>query len=126
MHTEEESRSLWCPLVQHEGVAGGSFNRGSVPGNPLNRARTAPQDTHLCSCIGSRCAAWRWAPAPVRSIPCADPLATTMPTRPIGVGMDWQFTPALMQFRISAWWTSPRESAPATGGCAWAASGPGP
>lgn len=125
MHTEEESRSLWCPLVQHEGTAGGSFNRGSVPGNPLNRARTATQDTHLCSCIGSRCAAWRWTPKPVLGVACSDPMATVAPARPIGVGMDWLFTPALPQFHIDAWWVSPRESAPATGRCAWVAPSQG-
>jgi hypothetical protein len=60
VHTETEAHHLWCPMVRHEGE-GASFNRGWQQSNPLNATR---QESFLCNCIGSRCAAWRWgAPA---------------------------------------------------------------
>jgi hypothetical protein len=59
MHTEEQAKHLWCPMVRHEGDSNGTFNRGWCPSNPLNSAGQAEQ-SYMCNCLASGCAMWRW------------------------------------------------------------------
>jgi hypothetical protein len=55
MHTEEEARKLWCPMVRYEeGV-----NRWSLGAEPLEKWGT--EDNPSASrCIASQCMMWRW------------------------------------------------------------------
>lgn len=116
MHTENEAKDLWCPLVRHEGD-GGTFNRGWAPHNPLNAATAASQAAFVCNCIASRCAAWRWGePLNVPTVPCADSLARTEPARPPGMPNTWSFIPSL--FGVTpAHWTAPEDARPRHGYC---------
>jgi hypothetical protein len=120
MHTENDAKNLWCPLVQHEGKSGGSFSRGWSPGNPLNRARSEAEDSHLCNCIGSRCAVWRWTarPAPL-TIACQNPRVTTEPPRPEGMPAAWIFIPCMPYCGTTAHWTAPNSGEPKLGYCGW-------
>jgi hypothetical protein len=55
MHTEDEARELWCPMVRYEREsAEPSFNR--CRGN--DGVHNNPPDP--CRCIASQCAMWRW------------------------------------------------------------------
>lgn len=54
MHTEEQARELWCPMVRHvvnaETVAAGNrFEEGF--------------HANECRCVVSQCAMWRWLSA---------------------------------------------------------------
>lgn len=61
MHTVEQAKELWCPMVRHEGDNGGSFNRGSLNNNPTNRdSADSKTPIYGCQCIGDQCAMWRW------------------------------------------------------------------
>ncbi len=72
MHTERQASELWCPMEHGK-------------------------DDEETTCIGSGCAAWRWAedhPA-LKSVRCADPNATTEPPRPAPyVPASWVFCPS--------------------------------
>lgn len=62
-HTPEEARSLWCPMVRHEGDVA-AFNRGTEDCNPTNanteKTPDAFKDKYSCTCIADKCAMWRW------------------------------------------------------------------
>lgn len=60
MTTESKARELWCPMVRHEGDDGGSFNRGFLDHNPLNKRKFDNTPSNGCFCIASECAMWRW------------------------------------------------------------------
>lgn len=70
MHTVEQAKELWCPMVRHEGGNGGSFNRGSLNNNPTNRdSAYSKTPIYGCQCIGDQCAMWRWGEGhPMRKI----------------------------------------------------------
>lgn len=55
---EKKAGEHWCPHVRHPGEDGGTFNRGFERGNEINTGREL--GNWSCSCIGSRCMAWRW------------------------------------------------------------------
>jgi hypothetical protein len=54
MHTEEQARELWCPMVRADNAIGGSSNRGD------RQTFDYPYPERI-KCIASACAAWRWA-----------------------------------------------------------------
>lgn len=53
--TETDASKLWCPLVRHA-CNGETFNRGEN----TNYTNTSTVSTYPCTCIGSKCAGWRW------------------------------------------------------------------
>lgn len=59
MHTKEEARRLWCPMVRYEGDDGANFNRGTSQANPTN-SLSPDDDRYVCNCIADKCAMWRW------------------------------------------------------------------
>lgn len=59
LHTEDQAREKWCPLVRAGNEAG--CNRNWVAG-----------DGRLDGCIGSACMAWRWGEAQGRTRPPID------------------------------------------------------
>jgi hypothetical protein len=60
MHTPEQAKELWCPMVRHTGGEG-TFNRGITSGAETNS--TGPDDDRfICNCISDKCAMWRWHP----------------------------------------------------------------
>lgn len=106
MKTELQARTLWCPMVRHEGE-GGTFNRGWATGNPLNLAEASRAQSFLCNCIASRCASWRWEnPVNTQLHPCEDGNATREPPRPSAMPDDWVFTASLPGSN-SAYWAAP-------------------
>lgn len=120
MHTEIQAQNLWCPLVQHQGHTGGSFNRGWSPSNPLNIAKRQEDASYLCNCIASRCAAWRWSSEPdVVSRPCASASAVTRPDYPSDIPPGWLFVPAIACCGLSAHWLAPPSTLPPQGYCGW-------
>lgn len=48
MHTEEQAKRLWCPMAR--------TSYSSLEDAHVNRLQGPEEDT----CIGSRCAMWRW------------------------------------------------------------------
>ena len=66
MHTEDEARRLWCPIVRaitmdDDGNTGlVSFNRQCV----INTSRA--NIPHATGCLASGCSMWRWADADER------------------------------------------------------------
>ena len=58
MHTEQEARKLWCPMVRYGGENEAS-NRWS---EPFERGGHYKPDLNpdICRCIASQCAMWRW------------------------------------------------------------------
>jgi hypothetical protein len=120
MHTEDEAKKLWCPMVRHEGN-GATFNRGWAEHNPLNQvSTTGPGDgpaAFICNCIGTRCAAWRWSdPAPAVVVDCRDARATREPLRPDGLPPGWLFVPSLCG-ATKACWVPPRDEGRRLGYC---------
>lgn len=61
MHTEDEAKKLWCPMVRHAVE--------DLPGT--NRAGTSnpTKVTDWNGCIASGCAMWRWAEPEKRKCP---------------------------------------------------------
>lgn len=53
--TEGEAKVKWCPMVRHESD-GATFNRGCLPGNPVNIHWN--NQGCACNCIGSSCMWW--------------------------------------------------------------------
>lgn len=94
MNTEKQASELWCPMVRHEGDSGGTFNRGIAEGNETNRSG-ANDKLHICNCIASRCAMWRWANLAEQPgvFPCADREAMVEPARPKYLPESWKFVP---------------------------------
>ena len=124
MYTESDAKNLWCPLVLHEGKSGGSFNRGRSPGNPINRARTEIEDSHLCNCIGRRCAIWRWAPQrPSVTLACPNPQSMIEPPRPPDMPPGWFFIPYMPYIGILAHWIEPEPCTTQQGYCGWVPPG---
>lgn len=82
MHTAEQAKELWCPMVRHEGGNGGSFNRGSLNNNPTNRdSADSKTPIYGCQCIGDQCAMWRWGEdRPMRRIVNANVFNQNSPT----------------------------------------------
>lgn len=64
MHTVEQAKSLWCPLVRHGGSETSSFNRGWSNSNPTNKdiddSIGVDKQQFGCHCVGDRCSMWRW------------------------------------------------------------------
>ena len=60
---ESEAGTKWCPMVRHEGDAGGSFGRGTRSTNPTNKG--GDDELYRCNCLGSACAAWAYTREPV-------------------------------------------------------------
>lgn len=64
MHTPEQAKSLWCPMVRHNDSSG-VFNRAIYDVNPVNanlqfkRVEVQTMDKYGCHCISNQCAMWR-------------------------------------------------------------------
>ena len=116
MNTEDEARTLWCPMVRHEGE-GGTFNRGWAAHNPLNLSADIKQAAFACNCIATRCSAWRWGqPVSQPTLPCPDALATREPERPADMPASWSFIPCF--FGVTrAHWAAPESAIPRRGHC---------
>ena len=56
MHTEDEARKLWCPMVRHVADS-------TTP--PANRWNDIGTWTATTRCIASECAMWQWTTRPV-------------------------------------------------------------
>lgn len=69
MHTPEQARQLWCPMVRvsrrekvvaeealhaHNTAVVGGCNTDPIAGNPVPAS---------CRCIADQCAMWRWRAA---------------------------------------------------------------
>ncbi len=56
MSSENQARTMWCPMVRVEGVdSGGSWNRAKTE---LSNNKTASE--YMCHCVASDCVMWRW------------------------------------------------------------------
>ena len=84
MHTEEQAKNLWCPMVRMG---------PEVPANWNN-------------CIANSCAMWRRSNLAGRQkiLYCADHSAKTEPPRPATVPASWVFLP---RNKESARWVEP-------------------
>lgn len=64
MHTVEQAKSLWCPLVRHGSTDSSTFSRGFRNSNPTNKdavgEKPIDEQEYGCHCVGDRCAMWRW------------------------------------------------------------------
>ena len=64
MHTVEQAKSLWCPLVRHGSADAPTFSRGFRNNNPTNKDSTGErpidEQEYGRHCIGDACAMWRW------------------------------------------------------------------
>lgn len=93
MHTEQQARELWCPMVR--AANGKQATNCAVNMQPLMKDYPRePVDDHTTngSCVASVCAMWRWAStAKRRRYNCADQLAMEEPARPSNVPPSWTF-----------------------------------
>lgn len=87
--TEASARNRWCPMTrvkdrQSAGSTSAVFNRDSSATHPLT------------TCVGSRCAMWRWAePYSRQTIPADNPNAETESAAgPRRAPQGWEFCPA--------------------------------
>lgn len=71
MHTEDEAKTKWCPMIRADNVTPLWHEKKQEPGfTPQAKA----------TCIGSACMAWRWAPNSVHgSSPIKEAIAPQMP-----------------------------------------------
>lgn len=54
IHSIQEAREKWCPMVRYDGDNGGTFNRGIS--EPLNNGN----GRYVCNCIADECMWWKW------------------------------------------------------------------
>jgi hypothetical protein len=125
MHTEEEAKKLWCPMVRHEGDSAGSFNRGWHSSNPLNQTPPGDADgaveaihgNYTCNCLASGCALWRWDSCQEqKSIPCTQIFAKVEIDRPPEIPMHWSFHPYVAYVGYACW-KPPKWTIHLTGSC---------
>lgn len=102
MHTPEQAKDLWCPMVR-------ASNGNDQPANAGNSEayRTPP----FARCIGDKCAMWRWADTPsdiyrVR-VMCNQFDAEIEPARPAGMNPTLVFEPYVPGDDCCACWVEP-------------------
>jgi hypothetical protein len=67
MHDEETAQLLWCPFarvqVGYGGDGGGAFAAVNRTWDWIRKHlgwETGDDESEVCNCIASKCAAWRW------------------------------------------------------------------
>lgn len=65
MHTPDQARELWCPMVRiaRDETTGDDHGRTIVAGCNTD-ALGGLRVPNSCRCIADQCAMWRWAPEP--------------------------------------------------------------
>jgi hypothetical protein len=76
MHDEETARLLWCPWarvqVGYGGDGGGAFAAVNRTWDWIRKHlgwETGDDESEVCNCIASKCAAWRWVREEVPGVP---------------------------------------------------------
>lgn len=79
MHTPEQAKDLWCPMVRGVRWEADSYRPGiddpTTAVGGCNSGGAAARSPLGCRCIADRCAMWRW-----------EPMTESVPTVTLGAG----------------------------------------
>jgi hypothetical protein len=127
MHTTEQARTLWCPMVRSVRWEADSFHADpSAPTSPVggcNSGGKAARSPQGARCIADQCAMWRWSSkdATQARVIAKEKLVldeSSAGERPAGCD-GWKFQPCDHFKRTYAQWVQPQSQADAnrTGYC---------
>ncbi len=119
MHTVEEAKELWCPMVRsarreewHEAWDDYEVRTYTIVGGCNTDALGRNRVPGSCRCIADKCAMWRWSRKRTVarvSVLCHNPDAKAEPARPAGLPPDFVFVPH-EPLGEPACWQEPDES----------------